>query len=142
MRKFSAHIRGGLKPNQLLTLHGSFHSTAGSVTFRLQDTDDYDFPNTIMFDLGIDLIKNITQRNTFTNGQWATVESYGTFPFDKRQPFKITIHTTENAFEIFVNDKNEWTFNHRLPLDTAKYFVALGDMDINNVDFFGKIRFN
>lgn len=139
MRKFSVQLPGGLKPNQVVKVHGSFHTTVGITSFRFQDTDDFDFENTITFDFGINLNENYTERNSFSNGQWGIIESTDPFPFNKRQAYVISFYIFENAFEISVNDVPYWTFKHRLPLSTAKYLVAMGDIDVNEVEIFGNI---
>ncbi|XP_062501681.1 uncharacterized protein LOC134178797 [Corticium candelabrum] len=52
--------------------------------------------------------------STSKDGIWGSEETAETFPFQREEAFSLTITTTENSYDVKVNERHLYSFNLRL----------------------------
>uniref|UniRef100_A0A3Q2CX60 Galectin n=1 Tax=Cyprinodon variegatus TaxID=28743 RepID=A0A3Q2CX60_CYPVA len=82
------------------------------------------------------LCENTVVRNSLLDGQWGTEERGGAMPFQKGQPFTLTIICKECSFRILVNEMFAHCFTHRFfPLHNINILEIDGDIQLTSVSF-------
>uniref|UniRef100_A0A671R1U4 Galectin n=1 Tax=Sinocyclocheilus anshuiensis TaxID=1608454 RepID=A0A671R1U4_9TELE len=109
-------INGGLHPGKNIVIHGVINPNANRITFNLRYRSGIALHYNPRFD------ERVVVRNTNQMEQWGTEERSGGLPFQKGQPFQVTISCNPHHYNVFVNGKQAHTYKHR--------YTKLKDIDI------------
>uniref|UniRef100_A0A8C2IHW8 Galectin n=1 Tax=Cyprinus carpio TaxID=7962 RepID=A0A8C2IHW8_CYPCA len=109
-------INGGLYPGKNIVINGVINPSANRITFNLRHRSGIAFHYNPRFD------EKVVVRNTNHMEQWGTEERSGGLPFQRGQPFQVSISCNPHHYNVFVNGKQAHTYKHR--------FTMLNDIDI------------
>lgn len=109
-------INGGLHPGKNIVIHGVINPTANGITFNLRYRSGIALHYNPRFD------ERVVVRNTNQMENWGSEERSGGLPFQKGQPFQVTISCNPQHYNVFVNGKQAHTYKHR--------YTQLNDVDI------------
>uniref|UniRef100_A0A672MEJ5 Galectin n=1 Tax=Sinocyclocheilus grahami TaxID=75366 RepID=A0A672MEJ5_SINGR len=109
-------INGGLHTGKNIVIHGVINPNANRITFNLRYRSGIALHYNPRFD------ERVVVRNTNQMEQWGTEERSGGLPFQKGQPFQVTISCNPHHYNVFVNGKQAHTYKHR--------YSKLNDIDI------------
>ncbi|XP_059390233.1 galectin-9-like isoform X1 [Carassius carassius] len=109
-------ISGGLHPGKNIVINGVINPNASRITFNLRYRSGIAFHYNPRFD------EKVVVRNTNQMENWGTEERSGGLPFQRGQPFQVTISCNPHHYNVFVNRKQAHTYKHR--------FTMLHDIDI------------
>ena len=91
---------------------------------------DIDLPTTsegddsgIALHISVQSAVNAVFFNSKIGGVYGDQEKADTFPFQTEQKFLLTITTTEETYDIKVNETHLYSFNHRVPPQDVKRFA-------------------
>ena len=76
----------------------------------------------IALHIGAQSAKNAVFFNSDIDGVWGKQLKADTFPFQTEEKFLLTIATTEETYEIKVNETHLYSFKHRVPPQEVKRF--------------------
>lgn len=86
-----------------------------------------------MLHLSIRSQDNAIVRNHYHNKQWGNEERSGQNPIQANEPFEILILAEDISYKIAVNGIHFCQFNHRLPLNLAKFISIEGSCEIQYI---------
>nr|AFE55710.1 tandem-repeat galectin-9 [Rhodeus uyekii] len=109
-------INGGLHPGKNIVIHGVINPNASRITFNLRYRSGIALHYNPRFD------EKVVVRNTNQMESWGSEERFGGMPFQRGQPFQVTISCNPNHYNVFVNGKQAHTYKHR--------YANLRDIDI------------
>uniref|UniRef100_A0A673J1G8 Galectin n=1 Tax=Sinocyclocheilus rhinocerous TaxID=307959 RepID=A0A673J1G8_9TELE len=109
-------INGGLHPGKNIVIQGVINPSASRITFNLRYRSGIAFHYNPRFD------EKLVVRNTNQMEQWGTEERSGGLPFQRGQPFQVTISCNPHHYNVFVNGQQAHTYKHR--------YTKLNDIDI------------
>ncbi|XP_052472719.1 galectin-9-like isoform X2 [Carassius gibelio] len=109
-------INGGLYPGKNIVINGVINPNASRITFNLRYRSGIAFHYNPRFD------EKVVVRNTNQMENWGPEERSGGLPFQKGQPFQVTISCNPHHYNVFVNGKQAHTYKHR--------FTMLHEIDI------------
>ncbi|KAI7801039.1 putative galectin-like protein, partial [Triplophysa rosa] len=112
-------INGGLYPGKNILIQGIINPNANRIAFNLRHRSGIAFHYNPRFD------ENLVVRNSHHMENWAAEERFGGMPFQKGQPFQVTISCNPHHYNVFVGGQQAHTFNHR--------FTTLNEIDILEV---------
>lgn len=72
-------------------------------------------------------------RNTLQNQVWGAEERYGGCPISYGQSFDVLVLVEVNQYKIAINGVHFCTFNHRLPVHSARYISISGGCVIHSI---------
>ncbi|XP_066141762.1 tectonin beta-propeller repeat-containing protein isoform X2 [Euwallacea fornicatus] len=131
--KVALHV--GCLPGTTLTLTGCVGDEAERLGINLEAPVSYKSKHkafaeleNVCLHLNPRFSENCIVRNSMTEGKWDNEEREGEMPFVRGQEFKLRIESSEDAFHIFVNDKDFTSFRHRLPPHSACILHLWGKM--------------
>ena len=85
---------------------------------------------------------NAIVRNHYHNKKWGNEEKSGYSPITANQPFEILILAEPMIYKIAVNGQHFCQFNHRLPLNLAKFISIEGACEIQYILMENDVRAN
>ncbi|XP_059370154.1 galectin-9-like [Carassius carassius] len=109
-------INGGLHHGKNIVIHGVINPNANRIMFNLRHRSGIALHYNPRFD------ESVVVRNTNQMEQWGAEERFGDLPFQKGQPFQVTISCEPYHYNVFVNGKQAHTYKHR--------YTNLTDIDI------------
>ncbi|XP_073698884.1 galectin-9-like isoform X1 [Garra rufa] len=112
-------IHGGLQPGKAIIIQGVISPQANRVVFSLR----YRAGTALYYSPRLD--KKVVVCNSCKNGKWEIEEHSGLMPFERGQPFQVTICCSPNYYEVFVNGEQTHTYRHR--------YTNLADIDVLEV---------
>ncbi|XP_051963360.1 galectin-9-like [Xyrauchen texanus] len=125
---YKSIINGGMYPGKNIVIHGVINPNANRVTFNLRHRTGIALHYNVRFD------ENVVVRNTNQMEKWGTEERFGGMPFQKGQPFQVTISCNPHHYNVFVNGQQAHTFNHRYKkLNEIDIFEVCGDLRLTLV---------
>ncbi|XP_066251035.1 tectonin beta-propeller repeat-containing protein isoform X2 [Euwallacea similis] len=131
--KVALHV--GCIPGTTLTLTGCVGDEAERLGINLEAPVSYKSKHkafteleNVCLHLNPRFSDNCVVRNSMTEGKWDNEEREGEMPFVRGQEFKLRIESSEDAFHIFVNDKDFTSFRHRLSPHSACILHLWGKM--------------
>ena len=77
----------------------------------------------IALHISVQSAKNAVFFNSDIDGVWSKQMKADTFPFQTEQKFLLTIATTEETYDIKVNETHLYSFQHRVPPQDVKRFA-------------------
>ncbi|KAA0702122.1 Galectin-9B [Triplophysa tibetana] len=112
-------INGGLYPGKNITIQGIINPNAYRIAFNLRHGSGIALHYNPRFD------ENLVVRNSLHLESWGSEERFGGMPFQKGQPFQVTLSCNPHHFNVFVGGQQAHTYNHR--------FTKLNEIDILEV---------
>ncbi|KAA0702126.1 32 kDa beta-galactoside-binding lectin 32 kDa GBP [Triplophysa tibetana] len=112
-------INGGLYPGKNITIQGIINPNAYRIKFNLRHGSGIALHYNPRFD------ENLVVRNSLHLESWGSEERFGGMPFQKGQPFQVTLSCNPHHFNVFVGGQQAHTYNHR--------FTKLNEIDILEV---------
>ncbi|XP_073674288.1 galectin-9-like [Garra rufa] len=109
-------INGGLHVGKNIVINGVINPSAHRIAFNLRYRSGIALHYNIRFD------ERLVVRNTNQMEQWGPEERNGGLPFQRGQPFQVTISCNPHHYNIFVNGNQAHTYKHR--------YTQLNDIDI------------
>ncbi|XP_026137648.1 galectin-9-like [Carassius auratus] len=109
-------INGGLHHGKNIVIHGVINPNANRIIFNLRHRSGIALHYNPRFD------ESVVVRNSNQMEQWGAEERFGDLPFQKGQPFQVTISCEPHHYNVFVNGKQAHTYKHR--------YTNLTDIDI------------
>ncbi|KAH9489414.1 hypothetical protein Btru_037653 [Bulinus truncatus] len=98
----------------------------------------FDFCDTALyFEVRFDE-KMVCMTHRDKNGYWGPVEKLAGFPFKQGDVLQLKIVVRKDAYQIVVNSTT-FTFNHRVAMETVRYLVFNGSVNVRKIDFPDKI---
>lgn len=95
-----------------------------------------------MLHLSIRPENNAIVRNHYHNKKWGKEETSGNSSIQANQPFEILILAEAVNYKIAVNGQHFCEFNHRLPLNLAKFISIEGACEIQFILLEKDVRAN
>lgn len=89
--------------------------------------------------LSIRLNDNVIVRNHMKNQYWGTEERIGGCPIVRGQFVEMLILAQSHSFKVAINGKHFCEFNHRLPLNLARFIYIDGEMTIESITMGGDV---
>ncbi|KAL4647211.1 galectin-9 [Arapaima gigas] len=121
-------VGGGMYPGRSVTIHGMVNPNANRFVFNLSYSSGIALHFNPRFD------ENTVVRNSHMNNQWGPEERQGGLPFQRGQPFAVTILCDPQAFQVLLNGALKFTYNHRFyPLHDINMLEINGDVTLNSV---------
>ncbi|XP_019761431.1 tectonin beta-propeller repeat-containing protein isoform X1 [Dendroctonus ponderosae] len=131
--KVALHV--GCAPGTILTLTGCIGDEANRLSINLEAPITYKSKHkafaeleNVCLHINPRFFDNAVIRNSMSEGKWDAEEREGGMPFLKGQEFRLLIQSTEDAFQISVNDKEFTRFRHRLSPHSACILHLSGKM--------------
>ncbi|KAM9480684.1 galectin-4-like [Clarias gariepinus] len=130
-------IWGGLRPGMSLYIQGKIHHHISRFHVNLKCGE---------FD-GSDIALHINPRfwdkvvfNTFQNGIWEGEEKVHHMPFHKGEHFEMVIVVSMEGYQVNVNGREFYLFQHRIPLERVCALDIGGDMSIDSINIIGGMQ--
>ncbi|KAM9480713.1 galectin-4-like [Clarias gariepinus] len=130
-------ILGGLRPGMSLYIQGKIHHHIRRFHVNLQCGE---------FD-GCDIALHINPHfwekvvfNTFQNGMWEGEEKVHHMPFHKGEHFEMVIVVSMEGYQVTVNGREFYFFQHRIPLERVCVLEIAGDMSIDSINIIGGMQ--
>lgn len=95
-----------------------------------------------MLHLSIRPENNTIVRNHYHNKNWGNEEKSGHSPIRTNQPFEILILAEAMNYKVAVNGQHFCQFNHRLPLNLARFINVEGACEIQYILIENDVRTN
>jgi hypothetical protein len=81
---------------------------------------------------------NVVVRNTFMNGAWGGEERDGPrFHLQRGQTFECMILIQHDIIRVAFNGQHYFEFRHRLAKERISHVVLRGDVQLQNINFYG-----
>uniref|UniRef100_A0A3B1KFJ3 Galectin n=1 Tax=Astyanax mexicanus TaxID=7994 RepID=A0A3B1KFJ3_ASTMX len=132
-------IGGGLRAGMSIYIQGKIHHHINRFQVNLQcaefDGCDVAFHLNPRFDLWDKVIFN-----TFQNGSWEGEEKVKHMPFRKGEHFELIIVVNSEGYQINVNGKDFYLFQHRMPLERVCFLQIGGDVAIDTINILGGMQ--
>ncbi|KAL6478733.1 hypothetical protein MHYP_G00121660 [Metynnis hypsauchen] len=129
-------ITGGLRAGMSVYIQGKIHHHINRFHVNLQcgefDGCDIAFHLNPRFDLWDKVIFN-----TFQNGTWEGEEKVKHMPFHKGEHFELIIIVNTEGYQVTVNGKDFYLFQHRMPLERVRALEIGGDVSIDTINIIG-----
>ncbi|KAK2894936.1 hypothetical protein Q8A67_012165 [Cirrhinus molitorella] len=125
-------ISGGLRDGMALYLQGVVPTNANQfrMNFKTGPTDKHD----IAFHFNPRMGSKVAM-NSFRNGKWETEEGFSDNPFKKGEDFEMFLVIKSDGYQVYVNDKEQYIFKHRIPLEKVTTLNINGDVAVNLFGF-------
>ncbi|XP_062409056.1 galectin-4-like [Sardina pilchardus] len=136
---YTGPIYGGLRAGMSLYIQGSIpdHMERFNVNLQCGEFEGCDiaFHFNPRFD-GWDKVVF----NTFQNGDWEEQEKIHEMPFTKGEAFEMVIMVTSEGYQVNVNGKQFYMYQHRMPLDRVSALSIAGEVIIQTINIIGGMQ--
>lgn len=125
---YKSIIYGGVQPGKGIIIQGTISTQAKRVEFSLRHKTG------IAFYFGVCFDENVVVCNSFEDGQWGNEEQSGLKLFERGQSFQVTICSSPDNYEVFVNGEKPHTYSHRFTkLEEIDVLEVSGDVQLSFV---------
>ncbi|KAI4889226.1 hypothetical protein NFI96_022673 [Prochilodus magdalenae] len=132
-------IYGGLRAGMSLYIQGKIHHHINRFHVNLQCGEfegcDIAFHLNPRFDFWDKVVFN-----TFQNGSWEGEEKVTHMPFHKGEHFELVIVVNTEGYQISINGKDFYLFQHRMPLERVCALEIGGDVSIDTINIIGGMQ--
>ncbi|XP_046719724.1 galectin-4-like [Silurus meridionalis] len=132
-------ICGGLRAGMSLYIQGKIHHHISSFNLNLQCGEFNGCDIAFHFNPRFDFWDKVVF-NTFQNGVWEGEEKVRHMPFHKGQHFEMIIIITTEGYQVNVNGKDLYLFQHRMPLERVCALEIGGDVAIDSINIIGGMQ--
>jgi len=81
---------------------------------------------------------NVVVRNSFVNGAWGTEERGGPlFNVPPGSNIEVLLLIENDVIKFAFNGQHHSEYRHRIPKERVTYIIASGDIQVQNITFFG-----
>ncbi|XP_023965562.1 galectin-7 isoform X1 [Chrysemys picta bellii] len=133
---YSTAIPGGLRPHTWVKMTGSVPETSAGfrVTFLY---GQYEGANVaLLFNPRFEGAPHIVF-NSLVERKWGQEERKENSPLRKGKSFTLTFTTTAKAYEVTVNERHHYAFQHRLPPEHVRFLEVNGDVKLEAISWEG-----
>lgn len=130
---FLGLVPGGLRPGSMVRIKGVINNHGERCQINIQTGAALNPRDDVVLHLSIRPNEAVVVRNTLQNQVWGTEERYGGCPIAYGQLFDVLVLAEANQWKIAINGNHFCTFNHRLPVHTARYVSVSGSCVIHAI---------
>ncbi|KAJ8366843.1 hypothetical protein AAFF_G00338970 [Aldrovandia affinis] len=129
-------ICGGLRPGMSLCIQGRIPHEISRFHFNLQcgemEGSDIAFHMNPRFDFWDKVVFN-----AFQNGCWEGEEKIHEMPFSKGDNFEMVIAVNSEGYQVNVNGRQLYCFQHRMPVERVCALQIGGDVSVQTINIIG-----
>ncbi|TSL75313.1 Galectin-4 [Bagarius yarrelli] len=129
-------ICGGLRAGMSIYIQGKIQHHISSFHVNLQCGEFNGCDIAFHFNPRFDLWDKVVF-NTFQNGSWEGEEKVREMPFRKGEHFEIVIAINSEGYQVNVNGREFYLFQHRMPLERVCGLEIGGDVSIDSINIIG-----
>lgn len=130
---FLGLVPGGLRPGSMVRIKGVINNHGERCQINIQTGAALNPRDDVVLHLSIRPNEAVVVRNTLQNQVWGAEERYGGCPIAYGQLFDVLVLAEANQWKIAINGNHFCTFNHRLPVHTARYVSVSGSCVIHAI---------
>lgn len=133
---YRSRLQERIEPGQTLTVKGRSFSTADVVGINFYRGSDFENGDMI-FHIAVRYSQKKIITNTKEHGQWGKEEIHKN-PLKAGEKFDIRIRAHDTNFQVFINNEEFCTYDHRAPLSGIDHFEVKGDCELQHVHWGGR----
>lgn len=130
---FLGLVPGGLRPGSMVRIKGVINNHGERCQINIQTGAALNPRDDVVLHLSIRPNEAVIVRNTLQNQVWGSEERWGGCPIAYGQQFDVLVLAEANQWKIAINGNHFCTFNHRLPVHTARYVSVSGSCVIHAI---------
>lgn len=123
---FLGEIPGGMAIGKKLHIRGQILTPEGMFNVNVQSGGAVQPRDDTPLHISIRIADQVVVLNSFEGGAWQQEERHGGRPVREGEAFELTIKAKEGYFKVEINGKKVGKFEHRLPVEMARY-VHVGE---------------
>lgn len=130
---FLGLIPGGLRHGSMVRIKGIINNHGERCQINIQTGAALNPRDDVTLHISIRPNESAIVRNTLQNQVWGAEERYGGCPISYGQSFDVLVLVEVNQYKIAINGVHFCTFNHRLPVHSARYISISGGCVIHSI---------
>uniref|UniRef100_A0A1Q3G4M2 Galectin n=1 Tax=Culex tarsalis TaxID=7177 RepID=A0A1Q3G4M2_CULTA len=123
---FLGEIPGGMLIGKKLHIRGQILASDGMFNINVQSGGALQPRDDTPLHISIRISDRVVVLNSFEGGEWQREERHTARPVAEGETFDLTIKAKAGYFKIEINGKKLGKFEHRLPVELARY-VHIGE---------------
>uniref|UniRef100_A0A1Q3G4P1 Galectin n=1 Tax=Culex tarsalis TaxID=7177 RepID=A0A1Q3G4P1_CULTA len=123
---FLGEIPGGMVIGKKLHIRGQILSSDGMFNINVQSGGAVQPRDDTPLHISIRISDRVVVLNSFEGGTWQQEERHSGRPVREGETFDLLVKAKAGHFKIEINGKKLGKFEHRLPVETAR-FVHIGE---------------
>ncbi|XP_076853507.1 galectin-4-like [Brachyhypopomus gauderio] len=132
-------IYGGLRAGMSVYIQGMMHHHITRFHVNLQCGEFEGCDIAFHFNPRIEFWDKVIF-NTFQNGSWEGEEKVHEMPFHKGKHFEMVIVVNSEGYQVNVNGRDFYLFQHRMPLERVCALEIGGDVSIDTINIIGGMQ--
>lgn len=130
---FLGLIPGGLRHGSMLRIKGIINNHGERCQINIQTGAATNPRDDVTLHISIRPNDAAIVRNTLQSQVWGAEERYGGCPISYGQSFDVLVLVEVNQYKLAINGVHFCTFNHRLPVHSARYISISGGCVIHSI---------